>query len=77
MFGCIEGLHAKALFFIIQCCPAHQLVVLYFFVTRCEFQLSSKGLFNSDNGGGICFQPCAQVRLSVCKITQKRVHGFG
>ena len=25
----------------------------------------------------VCFHLCAGVRLSVCKITQKRVHGFG
>jgi len=35
-------------------------------------------VFTSDKGGGTCF---ACVRLSVClsvrKITQKRVHGFG
>jgi len=38
-------------------------------------------LFISDNEGGICFRPHARARLyvclSVCKITQKRVHGFG
>ena len=38
-------------------------------------------LFTSDKGGGICVRPRAGVRLSVClsvyKITQKRVHGFG
>ena len=38
-------------------------------------------LFTSDKGGGICFRPHTRARLSVClsvcKITQKRVHGFG
>ena len=31
----------------------------------------------SDKGGGTCFCPCSFVCLSVSKITQKRVHGFG
>jgi len=35
-------------------------------------------LFTSDKGGGTCFCPCLFVCLvSVSKITQKRVHGFG
>jgi len=42
----------------------------------CNLQIHS--LFTSDKGGGICFRPHARVRLSVClsvcKITQKRVH---
>ena len=31
----------------------------------------------SDKGGGKCFRPRLSVCLSVSKITQKRVHGFG
>jgi len=34
-------------------------------------------LRGSDKGGGKCFCPCSFVCLSVSKITQKRVHGFG
>jgi len=35
-------------------------------------------LFTSDKGGGICDCPrCLSVCLSVSKITQKRMHGFG
>ena len=38
-------------------------------------------LFTSDKGGGKCVCPrsfvCLFVCLSVSKITQKRVHGFG
>ena len=34
-------------------------------------------LFTSDKGGGTCFCPCLFVSLSVGKITQKHVHGFG
>jgi len=33
-------------------------------------------IFTSDKRGGICFCPRSCVCLSVCKITQKRVHGF-
>jgi len=42
---------------------------------------SSYLLITSDKGGGKCFCPCSFFCLSVClsvsKITQKRVHGFG
>jgi len=34
-------------------------------------------LFTADKGGGTCFCLCLFVCLSVSKITQKRVHGFG
>ena len=35
-------------------------------------------LFTSNNGGGKCDCPrCLSVCLSVSKITEKRVHGFG
>ena len=34
-------------------------------------------LFTSDRGGGKCVCPRLSVCLSVSKITQKRVHGFG
>jgi len=34
-------------------------------------------LFTSDRGAGTCFCPCLSVCLSVSKITQKRMHGFG
>ena len=34
-------------------------------------------LFTSDKGGGKRFCPCLSVCLSVSKITQKCVHGFG
>jgi len=40
MFGCTEGLRAKALCSIIQCCPAWQLVWCVI-VTSCEFLLTS------------------------------------
>jgi len=33
--------------------------------------------FTSDKGGGKCFCPCLFVCLSVSKIIQKCVHGFG
>jgi len=33
--------------------------------------------FTSDKGGGTCFCPGLFVCLSVSKITEKRVHGFG
>jgi len=37
-----------------------------------------KDIFTFDNGGGKCDCPrCLSVCLSVSKITQKRVHGFG
>jgi len=38
---------------------------------------SAKVIITSDKGGGTCFCPCSFVCLSVSKITQKRVHGFG
>jgi len=43
--------------------------------------LECRLIFTSDKGGGICLRPRAGVRFFVClsvnKITQKRVHGFG
>jgi len=44
---------------------------LYFFVTV------ATTVFTSDKGGGKCFCPCLFVCLSVSKITQKCMHGFG
>ena len=34
-------------------------------------------VYTSDKGGGKCFRPRLYVCLSVNKITQKRMHGFG
>jgi len=39
--------------------------------------LSVVSVFTFDKGRGTCFCPCLSVCLSVSKITQKRVHGFG
>ena len=38
---------------------------------------AASAVITSDKGGGKCFRPCLSVCLSVSKITQKRVHGFG
>ena len=45
----------------------------FFLNTLCATLL----VITSDKGGGTCFCPCSFVCLSVSKITQKRVHGFG
>ena len=45
----------------------------FFLNTLCATLL----VITSDQGGGKCFCPCSFVCLSVSKITQKRVHGFG
>jgi len=43
-----------------------------------DFPANGNFLFTSDNGRGKCDCPgCLSVCLSVSKITQKRVHGFG
>ena len=50
------------------------------FCSRTEIHIPQNIFYDvitSDKGGGICFCPCLSVCLSVSKITQKRVDGFG
>jgi len=39
--------------------------------------INKLGVFTSDKGGHVFARVCLSVCLSVSKITQKRVHGFG
>ena len=57
-----------------------QIIVTFYSINALQIVISWR-LFTSDKGGGKCVCPrsfvCLSVCLSVSKITQKRVHGFG
>ena len=60
--------------FIAADCSQNIIRVLFVDFSKAFDVIAHNVLFTSDNRGGIC--DCPQC-LSVCKITQKRVRGFG